>query len=230
MEHPYGFPENWLALLRFARERVNPTTTLMYDMNFADDLVALGGQMVPGGELALWRQRIAYSQPLTEVEVAAKTALTEFWTTLDAIGIDMYRSLARPDEILPTDYEGLVRMLSARTDNLVGELEQTVADLDGATGKTAALVMKEIGFKSVDRGFVDPFLYAGSGTFNEMHQAAAYEAVFRSFSSRPLSWFAGIVFWDASVDLNLHGPFDRGFSPLGKMMSEDVVRRFWGQR
>ncbi len=225
--NPFGFPTSWLSVLAHAREVLPLGTREAYDINFADDPVLVAGAMIPGAELANWRRRIAYSSPTTAEEIASQKALIDFYRGLDTVGVDMYRSLATQDEILPEDYDSLVALLRPRTDGLVGELSKTLSDINGAVGTNKSLLLKEVGFKSVDRGFVNPFIYSGTGEFNSDHQAAAYEAVLSSFFSNQLPWFLGLVFWDTSVDLTLHGPFDLGFSPLGKAQTESVISHFF---
>jgi hypothetical protein len=75
------------------------------------------------------------------------------------------------------------------------------------------VIFKELGFRSVELGFIDPFAYAGSGDVSIQHQAAAYEAYFRSFWEPNWSWFQGLNFWEISLDPSKEGPQDNGFSP-----------------
>ncbi len=93
-EYPYGFPGRWLELLRYVRAKL-PKTRLMYDINFTDDSVNSGGLSASGGEFERWRYRLVdLAEPTNPEERKIWNDLVSFWTELDAVGLDIYRSLA----------------------------------------------------------------------------------------------------------------------------------------
>lgn len=226
-EYPYGFPGRWLELLRYTRAKL-PTARLMYDINFTDDSVNAGGLTASGGEFERWRYRLVELADRTNPEERKIWEdLSTFWKELDAIGLDIYRSLESPNKVLPTKYSELVATLTNRADSYATQLDTGLTEIDFALNHSKVAIIKEIGFRSVERGFIDPFAYAGSGVLNLEHQAAAYQAVFEAFWKPRWPWFGGINFWDIAVDPSKTGDKDNGFSPLGKEQTEQIVKDYY---
>lgn len=226
-EYPYGFPGRWLELLRYTRAKL-PTARLMYDINFTDDSVNSGGLTASGGEFERWRYRLVELADRTNPEERKIWEdLSTFWKELDAIGLDIYRSLESPNTVLPTNYNELVATLKNRADSYATQLDTGLTEIEFTLNHSKLAIIKEIGFRSVERGFIDPFAYAGSGVLNLEHQAAAFQAVFESFWKPRWPWFGGINFWDIAVDPSKKGPNDNGFSPLGKEQTEQIVKDYY---
>jgi hypothetical protein len=228
-QNPYGFPQQWLDLLTYARAHLPTGCRIMYDINFTDDKIETpptAGIEEYGGEFARWRYRLV---DLKDTTNPYWQTLAKFWNGLDAVGIDMYRSLATNNEPIPADQASLVTLLQQASDRYATQLDNALFEITNALGTHKDLIFKEVGYRSVDRGFIDPFVYAGDGTatLNLNHQAAAYSAFFRSFWAVGWDWFKGVMFWDASVDNSLHGPLDKGFSVLGKQPVDDVIKTYW---
>lgn len=224
-EYPYGFPGRWLQLLRYSKAKM-PGVRVMYDINFTDAAVTADGVAKTGGELERWRYRLVdLANRPDPAEKAIWQDLVSFWTDLDMVGIDMYRSLASANQPLPTDEKELVALLKQRSDAYASQLDTILNEIALTTGVDKKVFFKEIGFRSVDRSFVDPFTYAGTGTINLAHQAAAYDAFLQSFWDAKWPWFAGVAFWDIAVDPRVTGPEDKGFSPLGKPATENAIKR-----
>ncbi len=223
--HPYGFPGEWVKVLKEARANLPSHVRIMYDINFTDDRTDTANLSQYGGEFARWYYRLAgFAKP--------DQSLADFWNGLDAIGIDVYRSLATDQEAatLPANYDDLVVLLRKKSDLYAQQIDQSLEKIGDKLGTGFKdVVLKELGFASRDLGFIRPFEYSktANGQANVLHQAAAYEAIFRSFWSPGFEWFRGIVFWDASVNESLHGPTDHGFSPLGKPKTEQVLKNYW---
>ncbi|MBL7670638.1 MAG: hypothetical protein JNM39_09130 [Bdellovibrionaceae bacterium] len=226
-EFPYGFPGRWLQLLRYVRSKL-PNSRLMYDINFTDDKVSSDGFGTTGGELERWRYRIVDLAGRTDpLERAIWTDLTTFWSELDAIGIDVYRSLASRNQVIPSETPALVSLLKQRTDSFATQMDNILSEISLTLSVEKPIIFKELGFRSVELGFIDPFAYAGSGKVSIQHQAAAYKAYFQSFWESNWSWFQGLNFWEISLDPTKEGPQDNGFSPVGKTESEDVVIKYF---
>lgn len=227
VQYPYGFPGRWLELLRYVRTKL-PDTRLMYDINFTDASVHSVGIDKVGGELERWRYRLAdLANPTDPAENKIWKDLVSFWTELDAVGIDMYRSLGSRDEKYPNDMNTLVPLLKQRSDSYATQLDNILNEIALYTNIEQIAILKEVGFRSVDYGFIDPFSYAGTGVYNEVHQAAAYDALLASFWAPKWPWFGGVNFWDIPVNPALHGKGDRGFSPLAKPLTEEIVRKYF---
>ncbi len=226
-EYPYGFPGRWLELLRYVRAKL-PQARLMYDINFTDDKVSSNGFGSTGGELERWRYRLVDLADRNDPsEKKIWQDLVSFWSELDAIGIDVYRSLASSNQVLPKEHIELVKTLKQRTDSFATQMDNILGEINLVTGLEKPVIFKELGFRSVELGFIDPFAYAGSGTPYVPHQSAAFQAYFESFWEPNWSWFKGFNFWEISLDPSKEGPNDNGFSPVGKPESELVVKKYF---
>jgi hypothetical protein len=221
---PYGFPGRWLELLRYVRGKL-PDARLMYDINFTDDSNTESGFARSGGELERWRYRLAdLANPTRPEELKIWKDLVQFWTELDAVGLDMYRSLASSKDVLATNRADLTRQLKSRTDVYTTQLDTALLEISLVTNVEKQIILKEVGYRSIEKGFIEPFNYASaSGVVNIDHQAAAYDALLASFARSNWAWFQGVVFWDIQVDPSKKGPKDLGFSPIGKPQTESVV-------
>lgn len=231
LEYPYGFPGRWLEILRYVRSKL-PTARLMYDINFTDDEVKTDGFGATGGELERWRYRIVdLANRNNPDEKKIWTDLTQFWIELDAIGIDVYRSLAKHNQTIPAKTEDLVHLLRQRTDTFATQMDnilnQVNLTLMARMPTEKPVIFKELGFRSVDKGFIDPYTYAGSGVPNVQHQAAAFRAYFESFWEPKWTWFKGLNIWEVSLNPDKVGSNDNGFSPVGKKESEDVIKKYF---
>ncbi len=226
-EYPYGFPGRWLELLRYVRKSL-PGVRLMYDINFTDDSVNSGGLSASGGELERWRYRLVDLADRTEPEEQKIwNDFATFWKELDAVGIDMYRSLASADQKFSTDPQILTAKLRERTDSFATQMDNTLTQISLTLDVEKPIIFKEVGFRSVENGFIDPFSYAGAGIVNLIHQASAMQALFESFWDPKWPWFQGINFWEISLSPDKMGPKDDGFSPVGKPLSEDIISKYY---
>lgn len=228
-EYPHGFPGRWNQLLKFVRAKLGPNVRIMYDINFTDDTDLSTDVSRSGGELERWRYRLvdlAESSDPEQQQIWQE--LVDFWNGLDAIGIDMYRSLGFSSDAIPPAYEDLVSLLSRRSLSYANQLDVTLLEISIYTGTEKPAILKEVGFRSVENAFVDPFTYATSlGELNIEHQAAGYESLFKGFWEPGFEWFDGFVFWDIPLTPGLHGSQDRGFSPVGKPETEAVIKKYF---
>ena len=231
LANPHGFPGRWLELLHYARAQLGSQTRIMYDINFTDDKISGGSIDEFGGEFARWRYRLVdLANPTDPAQKLIWQNLVDFWNGLDAIGLDMYRSLVPAvDTPLPEGDDLLVDLLAQSTDQYASQIDNAMFQISSVVGSQKPIIMKEIGYKSIDRGFYQPFAYTGNGVLNIKHQAAAFDALFRSFWQPGWEWFNGLVVWDASVSPALHGPNDLGFSVIGKPATEAVLQRYFVQ-
>ena len=228
MAHPHGFPGRWISLLRYVKLKL-PRAMLMYDINFTDDSNMDSGFQKSGGELERWRYRLVdLAEPTDPEEYKIWQDLVQFWRELDGVGIDMYRSLASADQVPPTDYTQLVNLLTQRAESYASQLDTTWTEISLITDSEKKFYFKEIGYRSVENGFIDPFTFADNDPrVNIAHQAAAYEAFLRAFWDAGWPWVGGVFFWDISVDPKKHMGNDSGFSPMKKKQTEAVIiKRF----
>lgn len=241
-EQWYGHPEKWVRILRAVKFKLGPKCKIMYDINYTDASATASGSGPSGGEFERWRYRLAdlkgTDTPPTDGVLADDPALETktpwqrlylLWKEIDLVGIDMYRSLMPKSENEPKDYNALVARLEQSTGSFASDLNDKLLDIEMAVGFSKKVVIKELGYKSCTRCFIDPFAYDNpSLQVNVPHQAAAYQAFFNAFVKTNLPWMAGVVFWDVSVDPQRQGMLDPGFSPRGKPQTEAIIKAGWG--
>ena len=228
--YPYGFPGRWLDLLHYSRDKLGSDVRIMYDVNFTDDVTRINGVSASGGEFERWRYRLVdLANPTDPAQKEIWKDLVSFWSELDAVGIDMYRSLAGKLDTIPTDQDALVQHLRVRSDEFASQMDTAMAGIESVTNHHQFAIFKEAGFRSVDKGFIDPFNYEnGVGTYNAIHQAASFEALYESFWLPKFDWFAGGSFWDVGVDPNRNvGVGETGFSPIHKPETEAVLEKIY---
>ena len=228
--YPYGFPGRWLDLLHYCRGKLGAKVRIMYDINFTDDITQVGSVSASGGEFERWRYRLVdLANPTDPAQLIIWKDLVAFWNELDAVGIDMYRSLAGKQDTLPMNQADLVKHLRIRSDEYASQMDTSMVSIEAATGRHQFAIFKEAGFRSVDKGFIDPFNYEnGVGTYNVDHQAAAFEALYESFWMPKFDWFGGGSFWDVGVDPSRNiGVGDTGFSPINKTETDLVLRKIY---
>jgi len=82
--------------------------------------------------------------------------LAEFWSGLDFIGIDMYRSLAATNQNFATNQESLTSLLKQTTDRYASQLDNALFEIQMTLGlkNPKQIIFKEIGYRSVENGFV----------------------------------------------------------------------------
>lgn len=231
-QYPHGFPGRWLELLNYARQKLGTSVRIMYDINFTDDKAVGPTASEFGGEVARWRYRIVdLANPADPEQLKIWQDLCQFWNSLDAVGIDMYRSFGlASSDFTGMNLEQLSLKLKDTSDRYASQLDNLFVEIESVVGKPKTAIFKEVGFRSITRGFVNPFEYVSrQGEYNGMHQAAAYRAFFQSFHAAGFPWYRGVVFWDVSVNPLLHGARDQGFSPLGKTETEREIREAFRQ-
>ncbi|MEK7692091.1 MAG: hypothetical protein AAB425_13840, partial [Bdellovibrionota bacterium] len=212
-----GFLARYLKLARLARAALPANTLLEYDVNYTDDFVPVGEGWMPVGEFGTW----------VDVAVNGKRKdrknLRKILKILDRIGVDNYRSLIAADAVVPVESTALKSALAEGARRIRLDLSYLAGRLQEAAGVVRLVAIRETGFKSVTRGFVDPFLVA-SGELNLQHQAMAMDVSLAEFCQSSEGLASAMAVWDLSTNPHLHGPGDRGFSPIGKSPVEAVLR------
>jgi len=226
-EHPFGFPREWTGIVREMRSIVGSQVRIMYDINYTDATENSDGTGPSGGELLRWYDRLVRFRPQPGEPTEAWDNLKEFWLSLDAIGIDIYRSLMPRNEQTPVGYDKLVDRLSQTVEQFASDIEFKLRRINRAVGEDRKIVIKEIGYKSCRRCFIDPFTYDDPRVeVNLEHQNAAFQSVFNGFVLPGYDWLLGISFWDVSVDPSRSGSNDAGFSPVRKPVAK-IIKEGW---
>ncbi|GAA0961309.1 glycoside hydrolase family 113 [Actinocorallia libanotica] len=135
-----------------------------------------------------------------------------FWDEVDLIGIDAYWPLASE----PT---GSVEELKQAWDPHAAELSA----LSAAHGKK--ILFTEAGYTSQRGTVTEPYSWTVSAVRDDREQAAAYEALLATFSTK--AWWAGVMFWmwdDWPGSESVPRPL--AYTPHGKP-AEKVARRYF---
>jgi hypothetical protein len=132
-----------------------------------------------------------------------------FWDVLDLVGIDGYWPLSQT----PTAN--------------VSQLEQAFAPIRDALRAFAArvgrrILFTEAGYPAQVGAAVAPTLSNNCSTPAQDEQAAAYQALFATFSGQP--WWAGVFWWSWWTTTGVYDPLDHAVH--GKL-AESVLRRWW---
>lgn len=135
-----------------------------------------------------------------------------FAANVDYIGIDWYPQIAAESD--STTEEMALNAQRIADEFLVPLVEEY--------GKP--LLFAEIDYSSVDRTAVNPLRYRGDGPIDEGEQAAAFEAIFRTFGDEP--WFAGM--FPAGFYLGVFEDEVGTTNSLWYKEAEDVFRHWYG--
>jgi len=181
------------------------------------DLLSIGTEF--GGLTAYpddWRKLIVevrrvYLGPLTyAANWGPEFESLGFWDALDYLSVNNYYPLASTP--------------STRVEDLLPGAERLADRLEAVSRKWhKPILFTEVGYPSVRGGSNEPWAEGAGRGISLEEQAAAYEATFRAFSTRP--WFRGMFWWKWPSSGRGGGPQDPSFTPLGKPAAE--VLRAW---
>lgn len=221
-----GYPKMWVNLIKKARSVLGNNIKITYGINYTDQYVMAGSQKILGGELEQWRFYLTETFQKS-VNIEHQKDMQELWSSLDVIGLDYYRALASANERFANDFLGLAKQLEARPQSHASQLDNTLTEIAMTVGTEKPVFFQEVGYRSVEKCFLDPAAYeADGGKYNLTHQAAAWEAFFRAFWKPQWPWMTGVGMWQVLVDEDTRPETDKGFTPLGKAPIENVLQRY----
>jgi hypothetical protein len=222
----YGYPEKWVSMIEKARAILGPGVKITYGVNYTDQAVRDGGVKVLGGELKQW-QIFMTQKPRNREEERVRSGLLRLWCALDLIGIDYYRALASGSRF-PAGFDALAELLSQRTSSHATELDTILTEISLENGCDRDVYFQEVGYRSVTNGFLSPAAYESrGGEPNALHQAAAWEAVFRGYWEPRWPWMKGVGAWQVLVDRDVdESGRATGFSPFDNRITEKVMKRY----
>lgn len=226
-QRPLGYPAKWAELIKKARNIVGPKIALTYGVNYTDQYVLANDQKLWGGELEQWR--FFMTEPFTsDAYVKHQQSLQEMWSLLDVIGIDYYRALASSKDEFSNDQALLTKQLLPRAQSHASQLDNTMTEIAMTTGLEKPVFFQEVGYRSVEKCFLDPSAYESEGgKFSLIHQAAAWDAFLKAYWEPQWPWMTGIGVWQVLVDEEPAAGKDLGFSPFGKKPVEDVLKSYF---
>jgi hypothetical protein len=136
-----------------------------------------------------------------------------FWNDLDFLSINCYYPLLDRSE-------ATVAELAAGADEVFRRIESVQRQFE------KPVLITEIGFTSTPSPWENPHEVAWGKPVNLEHQAACYEAVFRSLYGK--DWCRGIYWWKWPSFLEYGGELHPGFTPNNKP-AEKIIRK-WFQK
>lgn len=221
-----GYPQMWVDFIHKARAVLESKVKITYGINYTDQYVLADRQKTWGGELEQWRYYLTgtFQKP---VNVQHQKNLRELWTALDVIGIDYYRALATSTEAFSNNFAVLVGQLEPRAQSHASQLDNSLTEIALTIGTEKPLFFQEVGYRSVEKCFLDPSAYEGDGgKYNLIHQAAAWEVFLRAYWVPSWPWMTGFGLWQVLVDEDTVATKDKGFTPLGKGPVENVLQKY----
>ncbi|MEL7119542.1 MAG: hypothetical protein AAFO07_08880 [Bacteroidota bacterium] len=134
-----------------------------------------------------------------------------FWEELDYIGLNCYYPLSKSEQ--------------ASKEEMAANFKKTIDMVEGIVHKyQRPLVFTEIGFRSVDRTWVNPHEEANNRDFNADTQQVCYEIVFEEIKDR--EWCNGILWWKWPSYLSGRRRENTGFTPFNKTAEQTVEKWF----
>ncbi|MEK2690677.1 glycoside hydrolase family 113 [Bdellovibrio sp. GT3] len=223
----FGRPDLWIQFIYRARQILGNKVQITYGVNYTDQYVMEDGVKTWGGEFEQWRHDLTYS-PRTNQEILHQQYLRSFWSELDFIGVDYYRALGAASTKYPTEYEKLKQVLTPFSMQYALQLQNSLNQINTATNTRKTLAVQEVGYRSVDKCFVSPYLYEDDeAPINVQHQAVAWDALLMSLWNPQTPWMTSLGIWQVLVDDDTDLTPNGGFSPLGKEPTEQVLKRYF---
>lgn len=222
-----GYPKKWTQLVGRARAILGTATKITYGVNYTDQYVIANKQKIWGGEFEQWRVYLTDSFK-TPAYIQHQKDMRELWQALDEIGIDYYRAMGSPKDHFGNDLAVLVKQLSPRAESHASQLDTGLTEIAMTVGYEKSVFFQEMGYRSVDKCFLEPASYEDhGGKYNLIHQAAAWEGFLKAFWEPQWPWMAGVGVWQVLVDTDPNPATDKGFSPLGKAPLENVFIKYF---
>ena len=223
----FGYPLQWVQFINQARTVLGPHVMITYGVNYTDQYVLEDGVRTWGGEFEQWRHDLTFT-PKNPTEEQHQENMKALWRSLDFAGLDYYRALGSAKTKYPANYNDLVPVLYSMSEAYALSLDQTLAQISTATETHRPLAIQEVGYRSVEKCFVSPYLYEGDHTpINYQHQAAAWDALLASLWNEKRPWMRGVGLWQVLLDDDSDLEINAGFSPLGKEPAEQVLKKYF---
>ncbi|UYL08496.1 hypothetical protein B9G69_015745 [Bdellovibrio sp. SKB1291214] len=223
----FGRPDLWIQFVTRARDLMGPQVKITYGANYTDQYVLENGVRTWGGEFEQWRHDMTF-KARSEKEIRHQQDLRQLWRSLDFVGLDYYRALGTSDATYPDSYDELIKVLNPFSFQYASNLQNALAQINKAAATEKPLAIQEVGYRSVEKCFVSPYLYEdGQTPINYQHQAAAWDALLMSLWNDKTPWMNSIGIWQVLLDDDSDTTINGGFSPLGKAPTEKVLKRYF---
>lgn len=223
----FGRPDLWIQFVARARDLMGPQVKITYGANYTDQYVLENGVRTWGGEFEQWRHDLTF-KARSQKEILHQQYLRNFWSSLDFIGLDYYRALGTASTKYPDSYDELIKVLTPFSFQYATNLQNALKQINTSAATNKQLAIQEVGYRSVEKCFVSPYLYEDGHTpINYQHQAAAWDSLLMSLWNPNTPWMKGIGIWQVLMDDDSDLYINGGFSPLGKEPTEKVLKKYF---
>ncbi len=182
------------------------------------ELLHLSNPYYDPNNTANWKKAIAslrsiYSGKLTySANWYGELDTIEFWPELDYIGISAYYDLSNAANSSP---EELKKIWAAWRAHEIEPVQQRF---------NKQIVFTEIGYRSMNGSYQNPWDWSRSAPYNSTDQSNAYQALFSYWENVP--WMNGVSLWRWEMDPDAGGQSDTGYTPQHKPVLQ-TIRQSW---
>ncbi|MDB5188325.1 MAG: hypothetical protein JWO50_845 [Candidatus Kaiserbacteria bacterium] len=135
-----------------------------------------------------------------------------FWSSLDFVGLSTYYSLNAPDNSV----QSLSNAWNAWNAN----------DIKGFAAQVGKpIIFTEVGYRSIEGSYNNPWDYNRSSPISMQTQANAYEALFSYWNN--YSYMQGVYLWDWKSNASAGGPGSNEYTPQNKT-AESIMTKYFG--
>ncbi|MGI9534679.1 MAG: glycoside hydrolase family 113, partial [Thermodesulfobacteriota bacterium] len=218
-------PENWRNKIGYSDKETiktwfkNYEKFIIYQAKMAEranvEIFVIGTELVGMSEYdKYWRDlikevRSVYRGKLTYAAEGLNAKNIKFWSELDYIGIDAYFKLTEKDN---PELKEILNGWNIYKYEMIALNEKY----------NKKIIFTEIGYKSMDGTTIRPWEWEKDKNLNQVQQAQAFEAFFRTFSEA--DYVAGFFIWKYFTDNESYERenIPKGFTPYNKM-AEGII-------
>ncbi len=189
------------------------------DFCIGTELLRMANPMYNQDNTAQWKKLIARTRAVYSGKVTysanwyGELEYNQFWGDLDYIGVSAYYDLYHAQN------------------NSVAELEKSwdgwrsgvLEPMQKKYGKD--IVFTELGYRSIDRAYRDPWDWSRDAGYNETDQANSYAALFDYWNRYP--WMKGVQLWRWAIYPPGANSGDKDYTPQNKQ-AQSVMTQYWG--
>ncbi len=189
------------------------------DFCIGTELLRMANPSYNGNNTAEWKKLIARTRAVFNGKVTysanwyGELDENQFWSDLDYIGVSAYYDLYHAQN------------------NSVAELEKSwdgwrngvLEPMQKKYNKD--IVFTEIGYRSIERSYRDPWDWGKDAAYSEQDQANSYEALFDYWNKYP--WMKGVQLWRWEINAPAANSGDKEYTPQDKL-AQSVMKKYWG--
>ncbi len=137
----------------------------------------------------------------------------QFWGDLDYIGVSAYYDL----------YHAQNSSIAELEKSWEGWRTGVIEPMQKKYNKD--IVFTELGYRSIERSYRDPWDWSKDAAYSEQDQANAYEALFHYWDK--YSWMKGVSLWRWEIKSPAANSGDKDYTAQNKL-AQSVMKTYWG--